>query len=129
MKTPNKMLGVLFYGKGVHMNKKKETINEIKSISHRVRDFVIGIDYDSNREDKGHMTLRRKVPIEELIEKIISITQNGSNYPQFPPQANPSITYAWDLSNQDDGDCYSEIINKLEQVTIKEVNSKCLPNT
>ena len=85
------------------------------------RDFVIGIDYDTIEEDKGHMTLRRKVSIEELMEEIKSIILHGSTYPQFPPEANPSITYAWDLTSHDDGDCYHEIINKLEQDNLKEV--------
>ena len=87
----------------------------------KVRDFVVGIDYEAIEEDKGHMTLRRKVSIDVLIEEIKTILLNGSNYPQFPPEANPSITYAWDLSNQDDGDCYHEIMNKLEQDNLKEV--------
>lgn len=87
----------------------------------KVRDFVIGIDYNSIEEDKGHMTIRRKVPIEELIEEIKTILQSGSTYPQFPPEANASITYAWDLSSHDDGDCYHEIMNELDQYTKKEV--------
>ena len=86
-----------------------------------VRDFVVGIDYDSIEEDKGHMTIRRKVPITELIEEIKTIILNGSNYPQFPPEANPSVTYAWDLDNQDDGDCYHEIMIELEKDNRKEV--------
>jgi hypothetical protein len=87
----------------------------------RVRDFVIGIDYDSIEEDKGHLTLRRKVPMTELVEEINSIILNGSTFPQFPPEANPSITYAWDLSNQEDGDCYHEIMNELNKDSRKEV--------
>lgn len=87
----------------------------------RVNDYVVGIDYDSIEEDKGHMTLRRKVPMEELIEEIQSIIQNGSHYPQFPPEANPSITYAWDLSNQEDGDIYHELMQRLEQNNRLEV--------
>ncbi|MFC1565380.1 hypothetical protein ACFL4B_00325 [Candidatus Neomarinimicrobiota bacterium] len=79
------------------------------------RDFVIGIDYDSIEEDKGHMTLRRKGYIEELMEEIRSIILNGSTYPQFPSEANPSITYACDLNNKDDGDCYHELIKELEK--------------
>ena len=86
-----------------------------------VRDFVVGIDYDSIEEDKGHMTIRRKVPIAELVEEIKTILLNGSNYPQFPSEANPSITYAWDLNNQDDGDCYHEIMLELEKDNRKEV--------
>ena len=98
-------------------------------MKNRVRDFVVGIDYDSIEEDKGHMTLRRKVAIEELIEEIKSIILNGSTYPQFPPEASPSLTYAWDLSDQDDGDCYHEIINELEQDNPKEVKYECLQDT
>ena len=87
----------------------------------KVRDFVVGIDYDSIEEDKGHITIRRKVTITELVEEIKEIMLNGSRYPQFPPEANPSVTYAWDLSNQEDGDCYHEIINELEQDNKKEM--------
>ena len=87
----------------------------------KARDFVIGIDYDSVEEDKGHMTIRRKVPLTELIEEIKGIIARGSQYPQFPPEANPSITYAWDLNNQDDGDCYHELMKELEKDDRKEV--------
>ena len=87
----------------------------------KARDFVIGIDYDSIEEDKGHMTLRRKVSIEKLMEEIKSIILNGSTYPQFPPEANPSITYAWDLTSQDDGDCYHELMKELEKDNRMEV--------
>ena len=88
-----------------------------------VRDFVVGIDYDSIEEDKGHMTIRRKVSILELVEDIKTIILNGSNYPQFPPEANPSVTYAWDLDNQEDGDCYHEIMLELEKDNRKEVTN------
>ena len=87
----------------------------------KVRDFVVGIDYEAIEEDKGHMTIRRKVSIDELIEEIKTILQEGSRYPQFPAEANPSITYAWDLDDEEDGDCYHELITKLEQDKHKEV--------
>ena len=88
----------------------------------RVRDFVVGINYDDFYEDRGHLTLRRKVTLTELIEEIRKIIQFGSRYPQFPPEANPIVTYAWDLNNEDDGDCYHEIINELEKDNRKEVS-------
>ena len=87
----------------------------------KARDFVVGIDYDSIEEDKGHMTIRRKVSIEELIEEIKSIILDGSTFPQFPPEANPSITYAWDLTSHDDGDIYHELMAKIEKDNRKEV--------
>ena len=87
----------------------------------KVRDFVVGIDYDSVEEDKGHMTLRRKVPLFDLVEEIKSIILHGSTYPQFPPEANPSVTYAWDLNNNDDGDVYHEIMLELDKNNRKEV--------
>ena len=90
----------------------------------RVRDYVVGIDYDNPYDytDKhGHMTLRRKVNLEELIRELTDILTNGSTYPQFPPEANPSITYAWYLSSQDDGDIYHELIEQLEKNNRKEL--------
>ena len=86
----------------------------------KVRDFVVGIDYDDIAEDRGHLTLRRKVSLNELVEEIKSIMLNGSTYPQFPAEANPSITYAWDLTNKDDGDCYHELIRELEKDNRRE---------
>jgi len=80
-----------------------------------VRDFVVGIDYESIEEDKGHLTLRRRVTMDELVEEIRRIIQNGSHYPQFPPEANPIVPYAWDLNDREDGDCYHEIMVKLDK--------------
>ena len=84
----------------------------------KVRDFVVGIDYDNPYDYENrhsHMTLRRKVVLSELIQELQSILKKGSSYPQFPPEANPSIVYAWDLTREDDGDIYHEIMNKLEK--------------
>ena len=86
-----------------------------------VRDFLVGIDYDDIAEDRGHLTLRRKVSMNELVEEIKGIMTLGSHYPQFPPEAFPTVTYAWDLSNDDDGDCYHEIMAELEKDNRKEV--------
>ena len=88
----------------------------------RVRDFVVGIDYDDFYEDRGHLTLRRKVTLTELVEEIRQIMLIGSCYPQFPAEANPTVTYAWDLNDQEDGDCYHEIMNELEKDNRKEVS-------
>jgi hypothetical protein len=87
----------------------------------RVRDFLVGIDYDDPVEDRGHLTLRRKVTLAELVEEIKEIMTLGSHYPQFPPEAFPSVTYAYDLNNQEDGDCYHEIMKELEIDNRKEV--------
>ena len=87
----------------------------------KVRDFLVGIDYDDFAEDRGHMTIRRKVTITELVEEIKTIILNGSTYPQFPPEANPLVTYVWDLNNQEDGDCYHEVMTELEKHNRKEV--------
>lgn len=78
----------------------------------------MGIDYDNPydySEEHSHMTLRRKVSIEDLIQELTYILKKGSSYPQFPPEANPSITYAWDLTSQDDGDIYHELMQQLEK--------------
>ena len=87
----------------------------------RVRDFVVGIDYDSVDEDKGHMTIRRKVHLKELVKEIKTIILNGSRFPQFPAEANPTIIYAWDMNNPEDGDVYHEIMLELEKNNRMEV--------
>jgi hypothetical protein len=87
----------------------------------KVRDFLVGIDYDDIAEDKGHLTIRRTVALPDLVAEIKEIVLNGSTYPQFPPEANPSVTYAWDLNDQEDGDCYHELMNELEITNHKEV--------
>jgi len=81
-----------------------------------VRDFVVDIDYDSIEENKGHFTIRRKVTMAELVEELQGFVTAGHNFPQFPPEANPSVIYAWDLSNLDDGDCYGEVVNELNKI-------------
>lgn len=81
-----------------------------------VRDFVVGIDYYDIAEDRGHLTLRRKVSFSELIIEITEIMTQGCTYPQFPPEAKPSISYAWDLNDMEDGDCYGEIVNELIKI-------------
>jgi len=87
----------------------------------KVRDFVVGLDYDDYYEDRGHLTIQRQVTLNELVEEINEIMLNGSRYPQFPPEANPTVTYAWDLDNQEDGDCYHEVINALDRINRKEL--------
>ncbi len=97
-------------------------MTELKMNSHsEIRDFLVGIDYDDIAEDRGHLTLRRKVSIEELVEEIKEIMTLGCSYPQFPPEAFPTVTYAWDLNNQEDGDCYHEIMKELEKDNRMEV--------
>jgi len=81
-----------------------------------VRDFLIGLDYDSIDEDKGHFTIRRKVTMPELIDELQSFIKNGHSYPQFPARTNPTVTYAYDLNDQEDADIYGEIVNELNKL-------------
>ena len=82
---------------------------------------MVGIDYDDYYEDRGHLTIQRQVTLNELVEEINEIMLFGSRFPQFPPEANPTVTYAWDLNNHEDGDCYHEIITELDRINRKEV--------
>ena len=81
-----------------------------------IRDFLIGIDYDSIEEDKGHFIIRRKVTMSELVEELQGFIKDGHNFPQFPSRANPTVTYAYDLNEQEDADIYGEIVNELEKI-------------
>ena len=87
----------------------------------KARDFIVGISYDSEEEDKGHFAIRRKVPLQELVDEIQGFMKSGHHFPQFPARANPTVQYAWDLSDKDggDGDCYGEIINELDKIILQ----------
>lgn len=90
-------------------------------ISHsEIRDFVVGIDYDDIAEDRGHLTLRRKVSLSELLTEITEIMNRGCTFPQFPVEANPTVSYAYDLNDQEDADIYGEIVNELDKINQKE---------
>ena len=88
-------------------------------MNYRSRDFIVGISYDSEEEDKGHFDIRRKVTLQELIDEISGFMKNGHHFPQFSARANPTVQYAWDLSNKEDGDCYGEIINELDKTILQ----------
>ena len=87
----------------------------------KARDFIVGISYDSEEEDKGHFAIRRKVPLNELLTELKGFMKNGHYHPTFPSRANPTVQYAWDLSAKeyDDGDCYGEIINELDKIILQ----------
>ena len=88
-----------------------------------IRDFIVGIEYESPNENQGFFNIRRKVTLIELIEELWLYMQNGHNCPTFPPEANPTISYAWDLNNNDDGDCYHEIITLIDKLNKKRINN------
>ncbi|MFC1536158.1 hypothetical protein ACFL4H_02175 [Candidatus Neomarinimicrobiota bacterium] len=47
------------------------------------------------------------------MEEVKDIMLNGCHFPQFPPEANPEIVYAYDLNKQEDADIYDIINNEL----------------
>lgn len=83
-------------------------------ICHSNGDYLIGIEYEAIDDLHGHFTIRRCVPLPELIEELKGFILNGHYYPQFPPEANPEVVYAYDLNKQeDDADIYHIINNEL----------------
>ena len=83
-------------------------------------DYLIGIDYDSIDEDKGHMTLHRAVPISDLVEEVKDIMLNGCHFPQFTREANPEVIYAYDLNEKEDADILGILDNLLNKSINKE---------
>ncbi len=81
-----------------------------------IRDFIVGIEYDSPNENQGFFNIRRKVTIIDLAKELQEYIQKGHNCPTFPPEANPTISYAWDLNNSEDGDCYYELKVQLDRL-------------
>ena len=82
----------------------------------RVRNVLVGIDYEDIADDRGHLTLQRKGLLFELIEEIKDIMIFGCHFPQFPPEANPTLVYAYDLDENEDSDITGEISNLLNEV-------------
>ena len=88
-----------------------------------IRDFIVGIEYDSPNENQGFFNIRRKVTLIELIDELWLYMQKGHNFPTFPPEANPAISYAWDLSNNEDGDCFHEVQTYLDRLNVTEIKN------
>lgn len=95
----------------------------------RVRNVLVGIDYDDIADDRGHLTLQRKGLLFELIEEIKEIMTCGCSYPQFPPEANPTLVYAYDLDENEDSDITDEISNMLnEAINRRKINGSNYKN-
>ena len=82
---------------------------------HSNGDFLIGIDYEPIDDLHGHFTIRRCVPLPELIEELKGFILKGHCYPQFPPRANPEIVYAYDLNEIEDPDILGIVENALNE--------------
>ena len=80
---------------------------------HSNGDYLIGIDYEAIDDLHGHFTIRRCVPLPELIVELKGFIMKGHYYPQFPSSANPEVVYAYDLNKQEDADIYDIINNEL----------------
>lgn len=95
----------------------------------RVRNVLVGIDYEDIADDRGHLTLQRKGLLFELIEEIKEIMLYGCHYPQFPPEANPTLVYAYDLDENEDSDITGEISNMLnEAINRRKINGSNYKN-
>lgn len=87
----------------------------------KIRDFLIGIEYDAIDDDHGSFCIRRKVTLPELINELVIYMTFGCTFPTFPARANPTVSYAWDF--KDKGDVYDEITNELEKSMRKRSNN------
>lgn len=84
------------------------------------RTLVVGIEYDSPDEDKGFFDIQRKVTISELAWEVGDYLKNGKrSNPAFPARSNPSVLYAWDLNDPENGDIYHELMAEIEKLSIK----------
>jgi len=57
----------------------------------RLMDVLIGLDYEALLSDEDY----------------------GHHFPQFPPEANPELVYAYDLNQKEDADIYHIVNNEL----------------
>jgi len=84
--------------------------------------YIVGINYESPDEDKGHFDIQRKVTIQELAEEVSDYLENGkSSYPAFPPEANPEVWYVWDMDEPDDGDALDILTAEIQKLSLSKV--------
>ena len=96
---------------------KKKTTTTCPSDS--LHTYIVGINYESPDEDKGHFDIQRKVTIKELAIEVAEYLENGkSSFPAFPPEANPEVWYVWvlDATPEEDGDMYHELMAEIEKL-------------
>ena len=87
-----------------------------------IHTYIVGINYESPDEDKGHFDIRRKVTIEELAIEVADYLENGkSSYPAFPPEANPEIWYVWNMDDPEDGDAYPDLMAQIQKLSMMKV--------
>ena len=82
---------------------------------HSSGDYLVGIEYEALDDQHGHFTIRRRVPMAELIDELKGFVLNGHYFPQFPPEANPEIVYAYDLNEKEDADIIGIVDNMLNK--------------
>ena len=85
-------------------------------------DYLVGIEYEAIDDIHGSFYIRRKVPMAELIDELKGFVLNGHCFPQFPPEANPEIVYAYDLNQKEYADIYGEVVNELNK-TLERSNN------
>jgi len=76
--------------------------------------FLVGIEYENPYDNQCYFDIQRTVTVTELAEEVLGFMENGHRYPTFPASANPTILFAWDLSDPVNGDCYHELVEVIE---------------
>lgn len=86
-----------------------------------IRTFFVGIEYDSFDEDKGFFDIRRTVTLKELAWEVGDYLINGKrSYPAFPARSNPSVLFALDMEDPENGDIYNELMAAIKSLSIKK---------
>lgn len=51
----------------------------------------------------------------EQVGELQGFVELEHTFPTFSACADPTVSYAYDLNDQEDGDCYGEMINELDK--------------
>jgi len=76
--------------------------------------YLVGIEYDCPYDHQGYFDLEITATLTEVAHEVLNIELHGHNFPTFPALANPTVLFACDLNNPDNGDCYAELVKSIE---------------
>ena len=83
-----------------------------KCLSERTR-YLVGMEYDNPYNDQCYFDFERTATLTEVAHEVLQIQLHGHNFPTFPASADPTVLFAWNLNDIDNGDCYHDLVEAI----------------
>ncbi len=82
--------------------------------------YLVGFECKNPFNDNWYFDIDRTVTLPELAEIVLDIQIKGHRYPAIPPEDRPEVLFVSDLNNQEDGDCYHDLISTIKQLKVQK---------